>query len=348
MATPSGKRLTCSAPRGASSEPPIISAATAAEIATTAPTEMSRPRIAITSVMPSDTSISGAARFSTSMSVAAADARRPTRCAGSRDSQSRADQHQHGERRHGPRERMGAQQHERAAAGSSAPASVLARSVRRQRARRSRREARRPCAGRASRARDRERRTTSSISAEMNSTATPPRASATISFMISCRAADVHAARRLIENQHRGLGRQPAREQHLLLVAAGELPDRRFDAGGLDAERLDEALRDRPLLREATGTARSPARACSASTMFSRTERSAIDAFGLALFGAQREPARDRVRGTVERTRPPFTTISPPSAASRPNSSRASSVRPEPSSPARPTISPRRSSRSVG
>ena len=38
-------------------------AATAAEIATTAPTEMSMPRIAITSVMPSDTRISGAARL---------------------------------------------------------------------------------------------------------------------------------------------------------------------------------------------------------------------------------------------------------------------------------------------
>ena len=35
--------------------PPIMSAATAAAIATTAPTEMSRPRTAITSVMPSDT-----------------------------------------------------------------------------------------------------------------------------------------------------------------------------------------------------------------------------------------------------------------------------------------------------
>ena len=43
--------------------PPIIQAATAAAMATTAPTEMSMPRVAITSVMPSDTSISGAARL---------------------------------------------------------------------------------------------------------------------------------------------------------------------------------------------------------------------------------------------------------------------------------------------
>ena len=45
------------------SEPPIIAAATAAAIATTAPTEMSMPRVAITSVMPSETSTSGAARL---------------------------------------------------------------------------------------------------------------------------------------------------------------------------------------------------------------------------------------------------------------------------------------------
>ena len=53
--------------------PPIISAATVAAIATTAPTEMSRPRTAITSVMPSDTTMSGAARFRMSM-------RLPYRC----------------------------------------------------------------------------------------------------------------------------------------------------------------------------------------------------------------------------------------------------------------------------
>lgn len=57
-ATPIGRRVV--AP---STEPPIIQAATAAEIATTAPTEMSMPRIAITRVMPSDTRISGAARL---------------------------------------------------------------------------------------------------------------------------------------------------------------------------------------------------------------------------------------------------------------------------------------------
>ncbi len=53
-----GKRLTPPA-----TDPPIIQAATAAAMATTAPTEMSMPRVAITMVMPSDTSTSGAARL---------------------------------------------------------------------------------------------------------------------------------------------------------------------------------------------------------------------------------------------------------------------------------------------
>ncbi|MDT4848999.1 hypothetical protein FQZ97_831080 [compost metagenome] len=57
-----GKRLSVPA-----TEPPIIQAATAAAMATTAPTEMSMPRVAITSVMPSETSTSGAARFTMSM-----------------------------------------------------------------------------------------------------------------------------------------------------------------------------------------------------------------------------------------------------------------------------------------
>ncbi len=58
MASGMGKRLSVPA-----TEPPIIQAATAAAMATTAPTEMSMPRVAITIVMPSDTSTSGAARF---------------------------------------------------------------------------------------------------------------------------------------------------------------------------------------------------------------------------------------------------------------------------------------------
>lgn len=58
MATGSGKRLSLP-----DTEPPISQAATAAAMATVAPTEMSMPRVAITMVMPSDTSTRGAARL---------------------------------------------------------------------------------------------------------------------------------------------------------------------------------------------------------------------------------------------------------------------------------------------
>jgi hypothetical protein len=49
--------------------PPMLQAATAALMATTAPTEMSMPRVAITSVMPSATIASGAARFRMSITL---------------------------------------------------------------------------------------------------------------------------------------------------------------------------------------------------------------------------------------------------------------------------------------
>ncbi len=49
--------------------PPISIAATVPLMATTAPTEMSIPRVAITSVMPSAASISGAARLTMSITL---------------------------------------------------------------------------------------------------------------------------------------------------------------------------------------------------------------------------------------------------------------------------------------
>ena len=50
--------------------------------------------------------------------------------------------------------------------------------------------------------------------------------------------ADVDAARRLVEDQQLRVHREPAREQHLLLVAAGELADRLIGPGAFDAEPL--------------------------------------------------------------------------------------------------------------
>ena len=74
-----GKRLTCRRRRH-DQQPPIIQAASAAAIATTAPTEMSMPRVAITSVMPSDTSTSGAARLRMSIRLPYRWPSRHSRC----------------------------------------------------------------------------------------------------------------------------------------------------------------------------------------------------------------------------------------------------------------------------
>ncbi len=50
--------------------------------------------------------------------------------------------------------------------------------------------------------------------------------------------ADVDAARRLVEDEEARLGREPAGEDRLLLVAAGQEADRLFDVGGADVERF--------------------------------------------------------------------------------------------------------------
>ena len=59
--------------------------------------------------------------------------------------------------------------------------------------------------------------------------------------------ADVDAACRLVENQQLRIGAEPARQQHLLLVAAGELADLLLDARGLDGETFHELVDNRAL-----------------------------------------------------------------------------------------------------
>ena len=66
------------------------------------------------------------------------------------------------------------------------------------------------------------RRSTSSSSAEMNSTDMPSSAERSHEPLDLGLGADVDAARRLVEDQQPRLGDQPAGEQHLLLVAAAE------------------------------------------------------------------------------------------------------------------------------
>ena len=60
--------------------------------------------------------------------------------------------------------------------------------------------------------------------------------------------ADVDAARRVVEDEEPWGGGQHAGEEHLLLVAAGELGELLVAARGLDAQPLDELLGDAPLV----------------------------------------------------------------------------------------------------
>ena len=60
--------------------------------------------------------------------------------------------------------------------------------------------------------------------------------------------ADIDAARRLVEHQQSRRGREPARQQHFLLVAAGEQPDRPFRLRRADVQELYEAHGDLVLL----------------------------------------------------------------------------------------------------
>lgn len=87
--------------------------------------------------------------------------------------------------------------------------------------------------------------------------------------------ADVDAAGRLIEDQELRFGQQPAGEQHLLLVAAGEKLDRLLGARGTDPQLANKALGDLILLPAGIGRSQ-PRCACRARTIFSRTEAAAI------------------------------------------------------------------------
>ncbi len=91
-----------------------------------------------------------------------------------------------------------------------------------------------------------------------------------------------------------------------------------------------------------------PRRACSASTMFSRTVRSPTMPSPLRSSEQNAMPRAMASTGLRSRAGRPSTATVPVSAWSAPKSSRASSVRPEPSRPARPTTSPGYTVRSAG
>ena len=76
-------------------------------------------------------------------------------------------------------------------------------------------------------------------------------------------AADVDALRRLVEDQDARVNRQPARQDDLLLRAAGEIARFRFRAGHFDAQPLD-VLVDQLVLRLLADQRARPPQAASA------------------------------------------------------------------------------------
>ena len=173
------------------------------------------------------------------------------------------------------------------------------------------------------------RRSTSSSSAEMNSTRHAVLGEVGDELLDLGLGADVDAARRLVEDQQPRCGGQPAREQHLLLVAAGEVADERVGVGRPDVERLDVALRQLvlPRLRDRAGASRgrpaARARCCRARSGRRRCPRRG---------GSPRRTrcgCASACRGRAQRRRlAARSSARPLSARSTPPSRRASSVRP--------------------
>ena len=130
--------------------------------------------------------------------------------------------------------------------------------------------------------------------------------------------ADVDAAGRLVEDDQLGRGREPAGEQHLLLVAAGEVAGEQVRVGRAHAEGRRCTRRRRRPARPGGCLRSQPRRAWMPSTMFSRDGEVGDDALGAAVLGRERDPVVDRVRGEVIRTGSPSTSIWPASARSAP------------------------------
>ena len=72
--------------------------------------------------------------------------------------------------------------------------------------------------------------------------------------------ADVDAAGRLVEDQDLRVRREPAGQDHLLLVAAAQVPDELLGVGRGDLQQLDVLVGDRPLLGGSDASAASPDR----------------------------------------------------------------------------------------
>ncbi len=221
----------------------------APEIAITAPTERSMPRVAITSTMPSDSSATGAPRLKTSIRLPNSRpscSRRSKNCGDTGRSIARIDQ---------KREDL------RQAAARQAKHFMLHHACR---------GVRTVVGG--NRRQDRRARSMASSfqRADMGAIAqhddpigigddlvefgrNHQQRQAAVAELANepddlGMGADIDAARRFVQHQDARRGREPARQQHLLLVAAGQQPDRTLRLRRADVEQPDEAACDLVLL----------------------------------------------------------------------------------------------------
>ena len=156
--------------------------------------------------------------------------------------------------------------------------------------------------------------------------------------------ADVDAARRLVEDEQRGLGVEPLAQHHLLLVAAGELGDRQVDRGRADRQPLAAGSRPSRVLLAAADEPEA-VQVALAATAARCWPRSTSAATGRAGAGPRRHrrcrcaiASSRRAHGDAPRR---SSVIDPAVAGAMPKSARPTSVRPAPISPAKPSTSPR-------
>ena len=191
-------------------------------------------------------------------------------------------------------------------------------------------------------------RRTSSSSDEMNRQALPVLGEGQDESLDLRLGPDVDAARRLVEDEDLGVRGQPAGQDDLLLVAAAQGLDRLVGRRRGDPEQADVLVGDAVLLGEAQG-AEPAAPGLERQDDVLADGQVVDDALGLAVLGGEGDATGDRGE-RASGARPPDRR---PSASRCPacrcrTAGRPSRSGPDPSSPARPTTSPARSSRSNG
>jgi hypothetical protein len=99
----------------------------------------------------------------------------------------------------------------------------------------------------------------------------------------------VDAARRLVEDQEARLRSEPAGQQRLLLIAAGEQADRLLRVGGADVEEPDEPVGDLVLAPPRQQPEPAPLRLQGEDDVLPHGQLR-NDAFGLSILGREPEP----------------------------------------------------------